>query len=295
MKHNLKYAFPFDSPERSEWIKNVTEFRELILPSESEDVVKIAFSEQVVSDDFEPIHVVLLSCFIEEIKQKGYKVLLSFADDELKDFIFKEVGIKNYWSEDRQEHVISPKITDLNIWRITESGKESYAISIYNYFKRKYFSEYDLSSFKNSLNELYINVFDHAEAQGNAFSYIRYDEKSRKIKVAVCDFGKGIATTLRAKYNDYKDDSEALRNAIKIGVSAKTKKHNRGFGLDNVVSALSNEDTLRIVSNEALLFISGKEITSYKAPFNFKGTLIYFDTSIDSFEKEEFLEEFSLF
>ena len=292
-----EFKIEFTSPARIEWVRIVTEWREKISISKKIKFIELVFDQEVRFNNFDPIHIVLLSCFIDEIQTKGYVVRLDFKDEELHDYLFNEVNLKTYWGKNKINHVDSPVISDLNIWRITENGKEYYSISVHDYFKRIYFAGFDLSSLKNALNELYFNVFDHAEAHGNAFSFIRYDKEEGKIQVAICDFGKGIGRTLREKYPNFENDCVALENSIKIGITAKTQKYNKGFGLDNVASSLKKGDRLRIVSNEALLDISDNSlnIKTLGIPFNFKGTLIYFDVAIDSFEKEEMLEDFSFF
>jgi len=292
-----KFRIEFTSPTRIEWARIVTEWRSKIIKNKKYEIIEIAFDEGVKFSNFDPIHIVLLSCFIDELQTKGYFVRLDFKDESLRNYLFDEINLKNYWGINKIDHVESPKISDLNIWRITETGKEFYSISVHDYFKRSYFSGFDLSTLKNALNELYFNVFDHAEAHGNAFSFIRYDKEVGKICVAICDFGKGIPQTLRKKYNNFENDCVALENSIKIGISAQSQKYNKGFGLDNVTSSLKKGDILRIVSNKAILHLEDDKLNLkvYDLPFNFNGTLIYFDIVIDSFEKEEILEDFSLF
>jgi len=290
-----KFVIEFDTPQKEEWIRIVSDYREKIVETQDKETIELVFNEDLELKNFYPIHIVLLTCFIDEIKSKGFLVQLRIKNKALSDYLFNKLNLTIYWGEEKIDHIDSPTITDLNIWRITENGKESYSISVHDYFKRFYFNGLDLSAFKNSLNELYGNVFDHANANGNSFSFIRYDKSDRKIYVAICDFGNGIAKTLRDKYIEFKDDCEALENSIKIGISAKSQKHNKGFGLDNVASSLQKGDTMRIVSNKALLGIFNikSNVELYKLDFDFKGTLIYFEISIDSFEKEEVLDDFS--
>lgn len=73
-------------------------------------------------------------------------------------------------------------------------------------------------------------------------SYIKYDEEEQKIHFAICDLGLGIPTTLRGAIPDIGDDANALRKSLDIGVSAKSNKHNMGFGLDNVLSNLKRRN-----------------------------------------------------
>lgn len=292
-----KFKIEFETPQKEEWIRIVSECREKISITEKREIVEFVFNNDLEFKNFYPIHIVLLSCFIDEVKSKGYLVQLNIKNKELSNYLFNELNLTDYWAKEKVDHIDSPTIADLNIWRIVENRKESYSISVHDYFKRSYFDGLDLSAFKNSLNELYCNVFDHANSKGNSFSFIRYDKADKNIKVAICDFGDGIAKTLRNNYIEFKDDCEALENSIKIGISAKSQKHNRGFGLDNVASTLQKGDAMRIVSNKALLRILDNKtnVRSYELDFDFKGTLIYFEISIDSFEKEEIIEDFSLF
>ena len=292
-----KYVIKFENIERQKWISEITEWRQKIVASNKEnEAVHLYFNKSFNLSNFEPVNIVVLSCFIDEIRSKGYLNRLDFEDSELDHFIHNDVRIKNYWTGDKTHHVSSPSISDLNLWRITNEYKEFYSNSVHDYFKRVHFRGYDLSALTIVLNELYSNVFDHADANENAFSFVRYEKNARKIKIAICDFGKGIAKTLRDKHSEYKDDCIALENSIKIRISAQTRKHNRGFGLDTVVSNLQKGGILRIVSNKAFLLISEANKNKVKpdpVPFDFKGTLIYFEISIDSFVLEEIIEDFS--
>lgn len=74
----------------------------------------------------------------------------------------------------------------------------------------------------NCLSELYFNIFDHAEANGVSFSYIHCDDED-VIHIAICDFGKGIASTMRRAFPDIKDDAEALAKALEKEYRQKPK------------------------------------------------------------------------
>jgi len=289
-----KLKFEFHTPLRESWIRYISECRKIIKPTEKNEIIELFFGSELELKNFYPINIVLLTCFIDEIKSKGYLVQLNIKNPELSDYLFKELNLTTYWGTEKLDHIESPTITDLNIWRITEKGKEFYSISVHDYFKR-IFTGIDLSAIKVALNELYFNVFDHANAKGNAFSFIRYDKEEGKILVAICDFGEGIARTLRKKYVSFENDSIALENCIKVGISAQTQKYNKGFGLDNVASTLKKGDMMRIVSNQALLHIldDKSNIKIFDLDFDFNGTLIYFEVLIENFEEEEMLDDFS--
>ncbi len=254
-------------------------------------ILKFNITKNINLKNIEPVHLVLFACFIEYLGRLNYLIFANIEDEELSTFIFSDLNLASYFSNDKStNHFDSPRREILNLWKIIEGGEKGYSISVTEYFKRNYFDGCDLTIFQSSLDEVYLNVADHANASGNAFSYIKYSEKDRSIHVALCDFGLGIPTTLKNSHpGKYKNDVDALIDSLEIGVSAHTNSHNRGFGLDNVVSNLMNNDRIRIVSNKALLFCfpDKNPIRIIDLDFDFKGTLIYFDICIDAFQSDE--------
>lgn len=223
-------------------------------------------------------------------------IQLIIKNQELKEFIHNDISLTQYWKKENTDYIESPDSSRLNLWRVVEGKAEEYGVCVHLYFNNK-FPYIDFFMLNSCLTELYFNIFDHANANGIAFSYISYDEKDEIIHIAICDFGKGIANTIQEAYPNIINDKEALLESIKRGVSARSNEHNAGFGLDNVISALSNESTLRIVSNKAILICSKKaessETKTYDLSFEFKGTLIYFDLPISSFDESEISNEYT--
>lgn len=173
------------------------------------------------------------------------------------------------------------------MWKVVKNRAQGYSISVTTFFRRTCFDGYDLTGLQTSLDEIYNNIADHSESNGNAFSYISYEEEKHMIHVAACDFGVGIPFTLkRAGYN-YENDAEAIRQSLEVGVSAKSQTHNKGFGLDNVTSNLSEGGMLRMVSNSGVVFCTNAKnnVKQYLIDYNFQGTLVFFDICIDTFEE----------
>lgn len=292
----------FEEADKGYWIRKVTLLCDKIdgiarnEDTERKDIV-IKFNDNIKIDDFTHVHVVLYSCLIEYLVRLNYCVNADIADTNLHKFIFDVIHLTEYYkSREPSSHVEAGKDHIFNIWKIVPERVEEYSTSVINYFKRKYFEGLDLSGFKSSLDEVFANVCDHSKSDGIAFSYIYYEEKSRQIKVSICDFGVGIPYTLRESGLKFNSDGEALRKSVDIGVTARTNDHNRGFGLDNVISNLLNKDRLRIVSNKALLLCHPNKdpIKYFELDFDFKGTLIYFEVSIDSFQEEDELSDMSI-
>lgn len=292
----VKYRFLFKDCSKTGWIQKVFLYKNYVRRAEgSMDCIILIVGKSVTKEKFSPFHIVTLSCLIDFFKKRGYLVALQIENEELKNFVHEDINLTLYW-RNKADHIDSPDPTRLNLWRVVKGKAEEYEMSVHQYFSNK-FPDTDFFMLKSCLTELYFNIFDHAQADGIAYSYIHYDEKEDTIHIAICDFGKGIAKTIREAYPAVDNDMEALSMSLKKGVSAKSNMHNAGFGLDNVVSALSEDSTLRIVSNNAILFCVKRnnlvETKLFSLPFYFGGTLIYFDLPINGFEKTEIAEEFS--
>lgn len=283
--------FVFQTMDREQWLRMIVKSRLEIENMSDIESVNIRLSKEVVLPRFEPYHMVTLSCLIDLVKQRGAKVQLFVDNSNLMDFIWNEVRIKEYWSESTQPHYNKPLCKHSDLWRIDSQYITNYSYSLFGYFKRVFFKGKDLGGLANGWSELLQNVIDHAKASGNAFSFIRYDEQSQKILIAVCDFGIGIPTSLA---NQSSDDQDALRKCLKDGVSSNSNSHNKGLGLSDVESLVTKNEILRIVSGRAMLYKSEGKIKTYPLDFQFRGTLIYLSIDINSFYDEEQLEEFTL-
>lgn len=292
MNYRIRRTFNFRSSDKMEWIKNICQWRScLTKASYSYDCINIIIDDKVFKKDFTPFHIVTLSCFIDFIKKNGYLIILDVSNDELKKFIHEDISLTTYWRVENIVHIDSPDKSRLNLWRVISGRSEEYEESVHRYFSNK-FPDIDFLMLKTCLAELYSNVFDHANAKGIAFSYIHYDEQKGIIHIAICDFGEGIASTLRKVYPEIKDE-EALNKSLKKGVTARSHRHNAGFGLDNILSMITEkESALRIVSNKAMLFCKANGIKSYPLSFEIKGTLIYIDLPISGFDKSEISDEY---
>ena len=78
--------------------------------------------------------------------------------------------------------------------------------------------------------------------------------------------------------------------SIEIDFTVRSKLHNRGQGLYNILSC---SDVIRIISNNALLLKNDK-IRAMETDFHFGGTLIYLEIDLSKTEDAEILEEFNL-
>ena len=288
-------TFIFDNPNIKYWIKSVNSILSSLKPSPDsfEETIKIVINKNIGYQELKPVLIVLISCFIKSINNYNYIVNLIIEDVYLDSFIREDLQFNKYF-KDNLDHVESKKNSILNLWHVKTDKTEAYSISVTNFFQRKYFKKNDLSILKVSLDEIFANIADHSRSEDNAYSYIHYDERSKKIYIAACDLGLGIPYTLKKSgYKQSYSDTDVLKDSLIIGVSSRSKAHNMGRGLDNIISGLSDDCEFRLVSNKSLLYFkeNKENLKAYDLDFDFKGTLIYFELLVDSFPIEEFLDD----
>jgi len=282
----------FEGASRGNWLNTIVANSNLAI--NKDETINLIFNSISSPNEIEPFHFVLLACFIYRLKTEGYFIYrLDAGNDEVFNYLKENLHFYDYFKRNTIHYIEAQDNTVFNLWKITNEEKESYSQQIHDYLRNSFFQNKDLSAIKNSLLEVYYNIFDHAEAKDNAYSFIKYNETTQKLYVAICDFGIGIASSIRRRYN-VNSDKEAILKAVEIGVTVQSKEHNRGFGLDNILSTLSADDRLRIISNSGFLYAIGQKIKTFDLDFCFNGTLIYYELSIAKFEDLEINEIMTL-
>lgn len=292
-KNDGDLIIDFNGTKRIEWLNVVSQYFDLPVNTK-QTTVYVNLNDIDNIDELEPIHLVLLACFRQSLNDKGYKNCYLATDNQaLSKFLFEDINLGQYWLGKKPEnHTESSDETIFNLWRVIDTEKEDYSDKVHRYLKRKFFQYKDLSSVKLSLLEIFYNIFDHAEAKGNAFSLVKYNRQNQKLYVAVCDFGKGIATTIKSYYKNITTDKEAILMATESTVSTKSKSHNMGMGIGNVIDNLGDNDILRIVSNSGFLYVTSGIKKTFQLKNDFRGTLIYYEISLSNFDDEEIIDNF---
>lgn len=280
----------FDSLAKEDWLRKISFERGRYDKGLFKNQIVLEFSPTLKAEDFEPIHLVTLACLIHFLDENEHRIYIASANDSVRNMLFNDLRFQDYWSGEGVNHVDSDNNNIFNLWRIVENEKDLYAKGVEKYFKCL-FKNKDLSVISLSLIEAYYNVFDHAEANGNAFSLIKYEEDKNKLHVAICDFGKGIAKSVRDFTPSIPSDKDALEKSIETDFTVRSKMHNKGKGMDNILSC---SNVIRIFCNNALLLKSDENIKLYDIDFHFYGTLIYLEIDLSAAEDEEILEEFEL-
>lgn len=282
----------FNCADRQDWLKDIAEMYEALKCGDITDNVLLRFDGHDTAK-IKPIHITSLACLIEAMANPNRGIRLHRQNDPVGEFLWTDLKFREYWAGGKN-FVEASDNSIFNLWRLRNEEKEIVPIRVYDYFKKHYFLHKDLSSIKNSLDEAYYNVFDHADANGNAFSFIQYDEDRHILYIAVCDFGKGIPTTVRAFKPDITTDVEALQLAMQNRFTIKSQNHNSGMGLGNIMSACTEGDSLWIVSNNSRLIAKDGEIRCFANDFYFPGTALFYNLSLSKFEDEEIIDNFEL-
>lgn len=206
-------------------------------------------------------------------------------------YLFESLKFREYWSGGRNYTIAKDKIV-FNLWHITDGEKELYGRYIKDYLHTHFWSEKDLSPVQLSITEACYNTLDHANANGNAFSFVKYDSNTHILSVAVCDFGIGIANSVKGKYPDVSDE-EALRMAISANFTVGTKSYNAGMGLDVIKNSVTDDMNLTIISNMAFLISDSRTTRTGSLDFSFGGTLLEYDMNLSKYDNndDELLDE----
>ncbi len=292
--------FSLDSSDKDYWIKTISNY---CLEIKKDGTIKdydIIIDSKVYVKDLEPFHITLLACFLHLLQANKDTKLNIITNKDLSHFLKDELQLDVYFNNYKRKHQKAKSEHILNLWQVESSKTMEYTHSVESYFQKRFFAGKDLTAFVSSLEEIYFNVCDHSKSRTDAYSYINYKEDSKYIQVAVCDFGVGIPTSLRNGGIVYSNDKEYLENSIKRGVTCQSSTHNKGFGLDNIISILQGKAYIRIVSNKALLLSDGTlneetkkfNTKTFDLDFYFNGTLIYIDIPIETFEDTEIEDSF---
>lgn len=280
-------SIQFVTDDKSQWLKQVSEIYHQFKVSTGGHL-SVGFGPNLDCKDLMPFHVVLYASIVHLLIERGYVVEQDFSlNYECADFIFNQLGLKNYWKGSNHEEVGQNNI--LNLWRIRESEKDAFSYRVTDYFKNTCFRNKDLSAVQNSIVEAFYNIFDHADAKGNAFIQIMYSKLRGEIDIAIVDMGLGLVNTVKKFDKSITDDCEAMRLAITPSFTISSREHNKGWGLDNI---LSSTNSVRIVSGRALLTKYYDDIRYDSLDYSFHGTLIDFSVKLSDLDDMELLNEF---
>lgn len=277
-----------DTSDRFQWLNKIVGWRATLNEEIHFDIYSIDINDSIGVKDLKPEHLTTLACFIETILRNKRAVRIS-ANPEVKSFLQDELHLESYWNEGRN-YVQAKNASVFNLWRVSSDSIEFYAMKVADYFKHTEFKSKDLTPISESLLEAYYNVNDHSLSDGVAYSFAKYDEARRRMEVSVCDFGRGIAESVRTVCPNISDE-DAILKAFETKFTIKSTLHNGGYGLENIRAACSDKDYLWVVSNGVAFVCNGEQQRIVKIASEFKGTLLFYSISLDHLEDDEFTDD----
>lgn len=289
MNEMKSIEFVFRNASIGDWLRDISYLRNNVDTDSVETIVLSfrGFHESLLK----PEHIASFACLLECWYNKGFRDLHIDRDTSIGNYLWNVIGIKEYWAG-QQNFTEAEKHNVLNLWRVVDQEKEIHGRRVKEYLKNVFFRNKDLSAVENSLTEAYYNVFDHANADGNAFTMMQFDEERSVLHVAICDFGIGIAKSVQNFLKCKISDTEAINKAIEANFTVRSASYNAGQGLSNILSSCTEDDVFCIYSNAAVLTQQGDRRTFDELKFSFDGTLLYYSMSLSHFEDEETISEF---
>lgn len=275
------------SSDRLSWLSGICDGRDMV-EQNGVNRLLVNIDDGITRDKLRPEHITSLACLIESCARKGCLVQME-TSKEIKDYLENELKISRYWN--LHESYVKPGNNDiLNLWKIDPNGMEMHAKRISEYFRTTRFQAKDLTPLEGSLTEAYYNVIDHSLCEGIAFSMVEYDRSINKVFISVCDFGRGIAESVRTVLPEITDDVQAIMKAMEPRFTIRSTKHNAGLGLGNLRDYCTDPDSLWIISNDAALVTSGDNERYVRLKKHFKGTLIMYSISLEHLE-DNYIED----
>lgn len=277
-----------DMSDRLKWMADICKSRRKVEGDPPQELqVRIAGWEDGIL--LRPEHITSLACLIELCKRSGVQQVRMMIPTELREQLEGVLHIASYWNEDKK--YVNPKSEDyLNLWKVEESGIDFHAKRVEGYFSRSGFGHKDLSPLSQSLLEALYNVIDHSRCDGIAYSFVEYQKEEERVNVAVCDFGRGIACSVKTVLPEL-DDLPALEKALEPKFTIGSTAHNAGFGLSTLRSCCTNPDTLWILSNKAAIVTDGDSQRGIVLENEFEGALIFYSISLNHLEDRD-IEEY---
>lgn len=185
------------------------------------------------------------------------------------------------------------RYTTLPVRKIKSEESYSWKETVLKPWIQKCTNKYcDFSNIQTAVDEIFNNIADHS-SQNIGCVFAQFFPKLNKISISISDFGIGIPTSLR-KINPNKDDAELLAIACQEGVSTKSTPRNRGAGLTNIITSLTNSGigTIHIQSNYGIIEIENKKLSKVEVSESYyPGTLFSIDLLLDNPELYDFDEE----
>lgn len=126
-----------------------------------------------------------------------------------------------------------------------------------------------------AVGEMVQNIIDHSESPVGGFMCAQVYRNKKTLEVCFSDYGVGIATKIKNKFDYDKSDAECILEATELSVSTGSLDKNSGQGLFLTKKIIQdNKGSMKIVSNNGIIKINKNGHVIENCKFNFPGTTI---------------------
>ncbi|MBU6324213.1 MAG: hypothetical protein KJS92_01900 [Bacteroidetes bacterium] len=252
--------------------------------------VEIDFSQ---CDYVEPYHLAPLACVLHEYLEAGFNIDVLGLNARLQKY-FDETGFFEF-CEGKYVNAAFPDPKDKNtlpLWRIMPGAHNVYPQLAEGFFETNGLTGRDLQPLNSALGEMMNNVFDHSECKIPGYTVTQFHPNRKLLHTCVCDLG----CTIPKSVNDYLtsqglpsiSSAAALDKAMEKNFSSYTQPHNRGLGLDNLVSIVrALKGRFLLVSGSSACIMEHEEEVLLDMQSNFPGTMVVITLNTDHLEVKE--------
>lgn len=254
-----------------------------------------------------PYHLASIACLIEEYKNAGAKIVITSKKRTEVGTFLKYTKFESFWKArfDRNHCFKAALLNTLPILKYENERIDAFATLAQNFYAAHTIPGKDLSPLRLTVVEALNNISDHSGSKVSGFISTQYYKTKSELLVAICDFGKGIPykvnSFLKTENKSKLKDIEALKKALESGFSTHSTPHNRGVGLDTILSNVNaTKGEIEIVSNKAYYSqkIENAKINSTETElgFSFRGTYLIIKLNMKEFSilEPETTEEMNL-
>jgi len=248
-----------------------------------------------------PHHVTTLACLLEEYRLASVAVRFESGNAVVYHYLESIHFFTRFAAPTVTANSPLPMPADLtsfSLRAVEPEGMNEYVRSAYQHFKGHFFQDKSLDFLTIYLGEMFNNVFDHAFAEAAtervAFAMLQYYPASKRLLIAVSDFGMGIAKTvnryLQGQGQEPVTATEALRKALELRFTAQSRPHNQGRGLDTLRTGVRElNGMLTIQTARAIYHVSqnGTEFIHDLSEVDFPGTTLAARIFQDGMRPEE--------
>lgn len=303
MVKNLNVLSSIANKDLQTWLIWIEENRFINLNQDISNQKK-QLNVNIIHNFFKPFHITSLSALIEEYYINGFKININNTSSYLS-----TIGFTNFWNSNYDRNTINhngyANKTYLKLWKIEFERIDSIVAIYGDYYKNSLLKNKETTPFKQSLSELFNNIYNHSSSKVSGFCMVQYYYRKNELAFSICDFGKGIPKVVNTYFEEMNtptlSNTDALKKAFEKNFTTKSIPRNLGLGLDYIKTAIdTNKGELFLISNNALYNYEPKykinRITNTDSVY-FNGTIIDIKLNTNYFnDKEETKQDiFELF